>query len=74
MYRVHSLEHPCPDMLIYLQNIGMGVVLVLFIDIENLLIHATFADINNVEYNINIETYHLTGKNIMFFIQIKDNI
>ena len=52
-------------------------MLVLFINIENLKylsIHATFANINNVEYNINIETYHLTGTNIMFFIQIKDNI
>ena len=42
--------------------------------LKYLSIHPTFADINNVEYNINIETYHLTGTNIMFFIQIKDNI
>ena len=35
---------------------------------------AKFADINNVEYNINIERYYLTGTTIVFFIQIKDNI
>ena len=33
-----------------------------------------FADINNAEYNINIETYYLTGTTMVFFIQMKDNI
>ena len=54
-------------------SINLIVVLVLFIDIET-SIQAKFADIDNVGYNISIETYHLTGTTIVFFIQIKYKI
>ena len=42
--------------------------------LKYLSIQAKFADIDNVGYNINIKTYHLTGTTIVFFIQIKYNI
>ena len=36
--------------------------------LKYLSIHAKFADINNVEQNINIETYYLIGTTMVFFM------
>ena len=46
----------------------------MFVDIEILSIHATYTDIDNVGYNINIETQYLTDAMKLFSNQIKYKI